>query len=130
MTSRPIPTFQDLYPGFPEPEFEPLAFRRLPFEEMCRRAQAFYEEMEARHWAGAAMDLATFQRTGQQVVTGRSSERAPAREGAPGRPPWPSRRMLLCSGCWPHALKACRLPATPSRPRCAQGPRDSALRCS
>jgi len=48
MTRRPTPTFQDLYPGFPEPEFESLAFRRLPPGEMLRRAQAFYEEMDAR----------------------------------------------------------------------------------
>ncbi len=48
MTPRPPPTFQDLYPGFPEPRFEPLAFQRLPPDEMRRRAQAFYEEMDAR----------------------------------------------------------------------------------
>ncbi|UBV44583.1 nitroreductase family protein (plasmid) [Deinococcus taeanensis] len=48
MIPRPTPTFQDLYPGFPEPEFEPLAFRRRSLEEMRRRAQTFYEDMAGR----------------------------------------------------------------------------------
>lgn len=48
MPERPVPRFQDLYPGHPEPHFEPLNFRRLPPDEMLARARAFYAEMNAR----------------------------------------------------------------------------------
>lgn len=47
MTSRPKPTFQELYPGYPEPDFEPLEFRRYS-AEYRRRAHDFYQEMKAR----------------------------------------------------------------------------------
>ncbi|AFZ66240.1 nitroreductase family protein [Deinococcus peraridilitoris] len=46
--TRPKPSFQELYPGYPEPVFEPLVFHRLPPQEMQKRAEAFYRELSAR----------------------------------------------------------------------------------
>lgn len=47
MTRIPL-TFQELYPGFPEPEMEALLFERPEPEESLRRAEAFYRELSRR----------------------------------------------------------------------------------
>lgn len=47
MTRSP-PRFADLYPGFPEPDFGPLDFERLPAAESLFRARAFYDELRRR----------------------------------------------------------------------------------
>ncbi|MDV6375441.1 nitroreductase family protein [Deinococcus arenicola] len=46
--SPDAPTFAEVYPGHPEPQVEPLQFRRLGAEETLARAEAFYHEMNAR----------------------------------------------------------------------------------
>ena len=47
MTRTP-PRFEDLYPGFPAPQFEPLLFERLPLGESLERARDFYAELSRR----------------------------------------------------------------------------------
>lgn len=42
------PTYRDLFPDLPEPEYEPLAFTRRPLDEMRERAAAWYAELDAR----------------------------------------------------------------------------------
>lgn len=46
--TRPPPRFADLYPGFPEPDFEPLDFERLSAAESLSRARAFYDDLRRR----------------------------------------------------------------------------------
>ena len=45
---RTPPTFQEVYPGFPKPIFEPLRFETITPAETLRRAEAFYQTMQAR----------------------------------------------------------------------------------
>lgn len=45
---RDHPSFQEVYPGFPEPQFEALPFTRRSPEETLARARAFYEELQTR----------------------------------------------------------------------------------
>lgn len=45
---RSYPTFQEVYPGFPEPEFEPLKFTRFSVKDTQKRAFEFYQKMLGR----------------------------------------------------------------------------------
>ena len=46
--NRPTPTFQDVFPGHPEPKTVALEFVRYAEAEMLGRARAFYAEMNRR----------------------------------------------------------------------------------
>ncbi|WP_161880804.1 hypothetical protein [Deinococcus alpinitundrae] len=46
--TRPLPRFADLYLGFPEVNFGPLAFECLPEAESLLRVRAFLDELRRR----------------------------------------------------------------------------------
>jgi nitroreductase len=45
---RPTPSFQDVFPGHPEPKTLALDHTRYPQQEMLERARAFYAQMRRR----------------------------------------------------------------------------------